>query len=128
MKLRWDRIQVGDWVDMAPQGHLLVISREYDARSGLWILGFVHAGWRRVWRLGYIGWHEEEVVRPAKGTGRRAVEAEVELWMQWGLALRDLLRDQSRALYEAARARDRLLSLRVGRCSFIGAVPDGRLR
>jgi hypothetical protein len=68
MKVRWDRIQVGDMVDMSPQPVMPVVSRRYDPRMKLWVLGFLHPKWRRVWRIAYIGWHEEEVVHPVEGS------------------------------------------------------------
>jgi len=115
MKVRWDRIQVGDMVDMAPQPVMSVVSRQFNERSGLWTLGFLHTKWRRVWRIGYIGWHEEEVVEPVVGSERAFVEREMLLWMRYALELRDLLRGQNKRLYEAARERDSLLlQLRKG--------------
>jgi hypothetical protein len=119
MRVRWDRIQVGDLVDMAPQPLMYVVSRRFDERSGLWVLGFLHTGWRRIWRIAYIGWHEEEVVEawgvahpsaPRRtGSERDFLEREIVEWMSYALDLRDLLRGQNRRLYEAARERDRLL-------------------
>ncbi len=108
MKIRWDRIQVGDTVDMISQGPLRVISRQFDERSGLWVLGFLHPVRRCIWRVGYIGWHEEEV-RPRVGSEREAIEQELVLWVNYALDLGDLLCHQNGSLYRAARERDQLL-------------------
>lgn len=109
MRVRWDRLQVGDFVDMAPQPVMPVVSRRYNERSGLWILGFLHPVWRRVWHIGYIGWHEEEVTEPWARSERAFIERELVIWMDYALQLRDLLLHQNRSLYHAARERDRLL-------------------
>lgn len=117
MKVRWDRIRVGDYVDMAPQPVMPVVSREYNERSGLWILGFLHPVWRRVWRVGYIGWHEEEVVEPwgvahpsRLSRSGDFLEQQLVTWMRYALELRDLLNHQNGSLLRAARERDRLLA------------------
>jgi len=110
VRLRWDRIQVGDMVDMAPQPVMPVVSRAFNERSGLWALGFLHPKWRRVWRIAYIGWHEEEV-EPWGRSADRFIEGELVMWMAHALELRDLLRHQNGSLYRAARDRDRLLAI-----------------
>lgn len=122
-------------VDMSPQPLMPVVSRQYNPRSKLWTLGFLHPKWRRVWRIGYTGWHEEEVVEPVVGSERTFYEQELTMWMSYALELRDLLRGQNKRLYEAARERDQLLgesrrrreaSERAARCvaAFEAAHPE----
>ena len=105
--IRWDRIRVADLVHLDPKPPMRVISREYNPQSKLWFLGFLRDN-GTIWKVGYVGHHEEKVSVYNKHVGK-FFEEELCLWIQYAHALRDLLFEQNKRLYDAAKDKCMLL-------------------